>query len=159
MPNTTVVRADIYFYTACMAIDRIYYREHNFVLTLISGKLTNAEIGEHVIIMNRENAAYAGLIELADCRYLNDISELDATGLMVSAGMEKGRLRTTGGKGAIVVATDVVFGLARVYASIAEQARIDSRVYRDMDEAIDWLDMKHLKTDILRESQRKMVKA
>ncbi|PIP02583.1 MAG: hypothetical protein COW18_05265 [Zetaproteobacteria bacterium CG12_big_fil_rev_8_21_14_0_65_54_13] len=109
--------------------------------------------------MNRENAAYAGLIELADCRYLNDISELDATGLMVSAGMEKGQLRTTGGKGAIVVATDVVFGLARVYASIAEQARIDSRVYRDMDEAIDWLDMKHLKTDILRESQRKMVKA
>jgi len=137
-----------------MAIERIYYRDHHFVLTLIYGKLTNAEIGEHVLAMNKEYAGEAALVELADCRYLTDISELDARGLMVSANLEKGQLRTAGGKGAIVVASDLIYGMARVYASIAEQSRIDSQVYRDMDKAIEWLNVVHLKDEIYEHAER-----
>ncbi|TLS67224.1 hypothetical protein FEF65_07225 [Mariprofundus erugo] len=140
-----------------MAIERIFFREDNFVLTVIYGRLTNAEIGEHVIQMNREYAACSALVELADCRYLHDISALSSDGLMISAGMEKGQLRTAGSKGAIVVANDVVFGLARVYAAIAAQSRIDSRVYRDLDEAVDWLGMGHLKQAIHTEAEARNV--
>lgn len=127
------------------------------MLTLMYGRLTDAEVGEHVIRMNREYAATSALIELADCRYLHDISALSADGLMVSAGMEKGQLRTAGSKGAIVVANDLVFGLARVYAAIAAQDRVDSRVYRDLDEAIDWLGMNHLKDVIYAEAEARNI--
>jgi len=132
-----------------MAIERIYFREANFVLTLIYGKLTNAEIGQHVIEMNHENAASSGMMELADCRYLTDISELSAENLMVAASMEQGQPRTTGGKGAIVAISDKVYGLARVYAAIASGIRVDSQVFRDIDQAMTFLGVDHLKEKIL----------
>ncbi|WP_236075268.1 hypothetical protein [Mariprofundus sp. EBB-1] len=139
-----------------MAIERIYYREHNFVLTLIYGKLSNAELAEHVIKMHQENEKESALTELADCRYLTDVSELNVNGIVLSASMEKDHPRTFNGLGAIVVAHDAdhIYGLARAYAAIASQARIDSHVYRSLDEAIDWLAVNHLKDEIVHACER-----
>ena len=132
-----------------MSIERIYFRKEKFILTLIYGKLTNTEIGEHVMEMNNELATCTGLIELADCRFLTDISELNSEGLAFAASMEKGHPRTLGGKGAIVVSSEEVFDLARVYASIAAVARDDSQVFRNLDTAIGWLEVSPLRDKIL----------
>ena len=136
-----------------MAIKRIYFRENNFVLTQIYGKLTNSEISDHVIEMNHECSAEKGLMELADCRYLTDVSELNSNQLLIAATFEKGESRALGGKGAIVVASEQIFGLARVYASVAANIRTDSQVFRNMDEAITWLGVEHLKDDISKHAQ------
>jgi hypothetical protein len=132
-----------------MPIERKYFREDNFVLTLIYGELTSAQLSDHVIQMNQENSASAGLIELADCRHITDVSQLSGNSLILSAGMERGQARTLGGLGAIVVASDEIYGLAMMYATIAKDSRIDSRVYRSMDEAIEWLGVGHLKETVL----------
>lgn len=131
-----------------MPIKRKYFKDHNFVLTLFYGRLTQAELGQHVIEMNNEYKDKAGVNELADCRHLTDISELTTTGVVISAQMEKGEERSFGSKGAIVVASDAVYGLARAYATIAQEARVDSKVYRSMDEAIEWLGVDHLREQI-----------
>ena len=60
-----------------MTIERKYFKEQNFVLTLIYGKLKDEDLLEHVSTMNEEYSDIAGIIELADCRYINDISELN----------------------------------------------------------------------------------
>lgn len=132
-----------------MAIQRIYLNEHHFVLTIIYGKLTNAELGEHVVAMNEETACNVGMMELADCRYLTDVSELSAENLMIAASMETGQARVLGGKGAIVVASDTVYGLARVYAAVASDIREDSQVFRDMEQAMAFLGVTHLRQEIL----------
>ncbi|OIQ00052.1 MAG: hypothetical protein AUK35_05310 [Zetaproteobacteria bacterium CG2_30_46_52] len=132
-----------------MAIKRVYFREDNFVLTMIYGKLTNAEINAHVIAMNKENAKVTGLMELADCRYLTDTSELNSENLMVAASMERGQSRAIGGKGAIVAISDMVYALARVYAAIASDIREDSQVFRDINLAIAFLGIEHLKDEVL----------
>lgn len=131
-----------------MPIKRKYFEDENFVLTLIYGKLTRAELGQHVIEMNNEHKDKAGVNELADCRWLTDISELTTTDVVISAEMEREKGRTCGSKGAIVVASDTVYGLARAYATIAQEARVDSRVYRSMDEAIKWLEVDCLREQI-----------
>ena len=127
-----------------MSIERIYYQEPNFVLTLIYGKLTSGELADHVGTMNTEYAGIAGIKELADCRYLYDVSELSAEGLFFSAENEKGSTRVIGGKGAIVASSDVIYGLARMYSAIASNIREDSQAFRTLDEAIEFLDISNL---------------
>lgn len=122
-----------------MAIERIYYPEENFVLTLIYGKLTNADLGRHVIEMNREYSGIEGVREVADCRYITDVSELSGDGLLGSARMENGSSRVRHGRGAIVVASQHIYGLARMYAAISAQIRAESRVTYSLDEALDWM--------------------
>jgi len=131
-----------------MSIERIYFEAENVVLTLIYGKLTSSELSAHVTEMNDEYNTIEGIRELADCRYLTDVSELTGSTLINSAAMEKGSSRTIGGKGAIVVASDLIYGLASMYAAVARDIRDDSRVYRNMGEAVEWLKLDPIRTEI-----------
>jgi hypothetical protein len=131
-----------------MTIERIYFEQENVVLTLIYDKLTNHKLTAHVLEMNRDYNGIEGIREIADCRYLFDVSELASNNLLVAAGMEEGSSRTIGGKGAIVVANDLIHGLANMYATIASKIRDDSRVYRSMNEALDWLEVEPIRHKI-----------
>ena len=51
-----------------MAIERIYFKEENFVLTLIYGKLTESELITHVAEMHEEYSNIMGIREMADCQ-------------------------------------------------------------------------------------------
>lgn len=132
-----------------MAITRIYFKEENFVLTIIYDKLTDLELVEHVQAMNIEYAGIYGIKELADCRYLQDISELTARDMLTTADAEKETTRIVGGKGAIVAESDVIFGLASMYAAIASNIREDSKAFRSLDEAIDFLQVGDFKKKLL----------
>ena len=132
-----------------MAIDRIYFKEKNFVLTLIYDKLTDIELINHVHAMNTEYEGIYGIKELADCRYLYDISELTARDMLTTADAEKESTRVILGKGAIVAETDIIFGLASMYAAIASNIREDSKVFRSLDEAIDFLELGEFKSKLI----------
>ena len=132
-----------------MAINRIYFKEKNFVLTIIYDKLTDIELIEHVLAMNTEYEGIYGIKELADCRYLYDISELTARDMLTTADAEKESTRVILGKGAIVAETDIIFGLASMYAAIASNIREDSKVFRSLDEAIDFLELGEFKSKLI----------
>ena len=132
-----------------MSIERIYYKEENFVLTIIYDQLTDEELLEHVYTMNTEYAGIYGIKELADCRYLFDVSALTAKDMLTTADAEKDSTRVIMGKGAIVAETDVVFGLASMYAAIASNIREDSKVFRSMDKALDFLEVGSFKNTLL----------
>lgn len=132
-----------------MAIERVYFREHNFVLTIIFGKLTGRELAEHVLAMNRDYANIKGIRELADCRFLTDVSGLNEHEVVSSATKEQGSSRVIGGRGAIVAVAEEVFRLAEMYADVSSQIREDVRVFRTMDEAIGWLELEDFKKDFL----------
>ncbi|ATX80110.1 hypothetical protein Ga0123461_1697 [Mariprofundus aestuarium] len=131
-----------------MPIERIYFEDQNFVLTLIYGKLTNSELSNHVLEMNSEYSGIEGVREVADCRYINDVSELSGRGLLTSAELEEGSSRVVHGKGAIVVASEHIYGLARMYAAIASRIRDDSRVFYSMGEALQWMEVEPIQDKI-----------
>ena len=124
-----------------MAIERIYYKEQNFVLTIIFDELTDQELIEHVHAMNTDYEGIYGLKELADCRFLYDVSKLTARDMLSTADAEKGSERVIQGKGAIVAESDAIFGLASMYAAIASNIREESKAYRTLDEGLDALDI------------------
>ena len=132
-----------------MSIERVFFRDHNFVLTIISGKLTGRELSEHVLAMNRDYAFIKGIRELADCRFLTDVSELEEQEVVSSAGKERGSLRVVGGRGAIVAISEEVYSLAEMYADVASRIREDARAFRSMDEAIRWLELEDFKKEFL----------
>ena len=132
-----------------MSIERVFFREHNFVLTIIFGKLTGRELSEHVLAMNRDYSFIKGIRELADCRFLTDVSELDEQEVVSSAGKERGSLRVVGGRGAIVAISEEIYNLAEIYADVASQIREDAKVFRSMDEAIRWLELEDFKKEFL----------
>ncbi len=132
-----------------MAIDRIYFKKENFVLTLIYGKLTSSELYEHVLTMNRDYNGIYGIREFADCRFLSDVSELKHQDLMSSAQTEDGSTRVVGGKGAIVAEDDKIFGLASMYAAMAAGIREDSQAFRSLNEAIEFLEIGNFKKKLM----------
>ena len=75
-------------------------------------------------------------------RSLADLSEVTAVAvdMMVMAETAWMPLYVPGTRRAIVATGDVVYGLARTFASIAVQAGHDVRVFREMREAEAWLE-------------------
>ncbi len=146
-----------------MAIDRIYYKEQNFVLTIIYDELSDLELIEHVHAMNTEYKGVFGLKELADCRFLYDVSKLTPRDILSTADAEKGTERVIRGKGAIIAESDVVFGLASMYAAIASNIREESKAYRTLDEGFEALDIGDFKSvlesELSRSSYEKRFKA
>ena len=131
-----------------MSIQRIYFEPENFVLTLIYGKLTNSELTDHVMEMNREYNHIHGVRELADCRYLVDVSDLTGSAVLNSAEMESGAARAIGGRGAIVATSNLIIGLANMYAAVASDIRDESMVFRSMDEALKWLKIDSIRPEV-----------
>lgn len=131
-----------------MAIKRIYFENANFVLTLIYDSLTDMELVEHVHAMNTEYEGITGIKELADCRYLYDVSQLTARDMLSTADAEKGSDRVVQGKGAIIAESDVIFGLASMYAAIASNIREESKAYRKLDEGLNALDLGDARNEV-----------
>ncbi len=132
-----------------MAIKRVYFEEQNFVLSVFYDKLTNVGLTQHIIDMNLAFADKAAVNELADCRYLTDISKLTGGSIALSTQMESGQKRIVNSKCAIVVDSDVVYGLAQAYATFSRNMRGDARVFRSMDKAVKWLEVADIREKIL----------
>ncbi len=61
--------------------------------------------------------------------------------MLSTAKAEDGSERVIQGKGAIVAESDVIFGLASMYAAIASNIREESKAYKSLDEGINALDI------------------
>jgi len=72
------------------------------------------------------------------------LSQLSAEDMrmLVTAGAPHAH-RRTGGRTAIICATDVDFGMGRMFQTIASLQHVpfEIRVFRDTDEAMSWLDL------------------
>ena len=120
-------------------IQRHYKPDSRFTHVVITDELTDPQLNEHVVAFNDEAAERKGLLELADCRHLIDISTLTASGCVRSAMLEENQPRVHGGKLAILVQNELQFGMARAYSTAASSYRDSVHVFYDLQEALDWL--------------------
>ena len=133
-----------------MAITLHYKREMNFVLTRVFGEINDHQAKEHVLKLNEVAKNEKALNEIADCRNLNNFDKASVQGIFYAAALEQGQQRAIGGMLIIVVATDVIFRLARAYAIGAGDVRKEIIVTKSMEEAIQKLDYSDSDKEIIR---------
>jgi hypothetical protein len=106
------------------------------LLTRADGLVTFEDLSEHLDAEERDRAL--GLPELFDAR--GATTNLTATEVRALVQRAAAALRCNPlGPTAIVATDDVVFGMARMYAILTEQAGARVEVFRDVGSADRWL--------------------
>ncbi|MDE3215717.1 MAG: hypothetical protein KGO03_04915 [Gemmatimonadota bacterium] len=119
-----------------MAVAYAIDAEHQVVLVKAWGTVTGRELLDATDALHAMPAFRSAARELGDYR---DVETVD----LDSASVQKLAARSVFAGSvprAVVVATDVGFGMARMYQMLREGPTGDAlRVFRDMDEAIAWI--------------------
>jgi hypothetical protein len=75
------------------------------------------------------------LLDLLDCETVPDADEIRLAAARVTADLSTLRF----GRLAIAVASEVLFGSLRMFHTLSESAFTEAQVFRDRDEALQWL--------------------
>lgn len=120
-----------------MGFTRHYNQENNFMLTKVVGEINDEDLLHHVIALNKELEGLTNLKELADCREITKIN-LSTSETTTSANNEKNK---EGSKLAILTpkGNDLIFAMARAYQMFSEDYREHVQIFKNYNEAIDWL--------------------
>jgi NAD(P)-dependent dehydrogenase (short-subunit alcohol dehydrogenase family) len=119
----------------------VHYRidhESHRILTRAFGEVTLEEVLEHFDQLAADPSYERDLdvlLDLVDCKTLPEADEIRAAAERVTA--EALDLRF--GRLAVVVSSEALFGMARMFLTLGESAFSDAQVFRDRDDALAWL--------------------
>ncbi|MBW2495112.1 MAG: STAS/SEC14 domain-containing protein [Deltaproteobacteria bacterium] len=119
----------------------IHYRidaSINRITTRGFGELTLDEVIQHFDELSLDPSFEPGLdvlLDLADCKTLPESDQIRAAAQRVTAAPSSLRF----GRLAIVVTSEALFGMLRMFHTFAESAFSAAQVFRDRDEALRWL--------------------
>jgi hypothetical protein len=120
-----------------MAITFVVDRFRQRVLTHADGVVTFEDLNRH--LDQEELARGLDLPELIDARAATTNLTAEQIQQLVQRAADIAR-RIPFGPTAIVTTDDVVYGMARMYSMLAENAGVCLAVFRDLDAAEHWLD-------------------
>ena len=132
-------------------IEKNYYPEHDFILTIFYGETTAKELHEIIdklLEIEHDTGGMRGLTIL--CKESN--FKGTGAGDIMSAGekMRHAKFRKDG-KNAIIAETLLGYGLSRMYKVATDIMNLDElNIYKEngLDDAIKWLGVEHLKEQI-----------
>ena len=116
--------------------------ERNLVLTTGSGTLTDNDIIQFKARLLQDPDFKPGMKELSDIR---GIDQLDITPSGVQAMVQqdaRNSAEVASHKLALVVSKEVAYGMARMYQTLTQSNIETVGVFRDIDEARAWLQLK-----------------
>lgn len=124
-----------------MAISYRIDEAKGVVITTATGVLTDDDLLQHKERLTVEPRWKPGMRELSDIRRIErlEVTALGVKSLVSHDERSADRLRSF--RLAIVTADEVVFGMGRMYQMMTERNVPHVRIFRDMDEAIEWLDL------------------
>jgi hypothetical protein len=111
----------------------------NLILTAASGVLTDDDVLTLKRQLATDPAVRAGMSELSDVRGVTDL-QVTTQGVRRMV-WHDARLEPNAPapRIAIVATQDVIFGMARMYQQLASDARPEVGIFRDYNEALQWL--------------------
>ena len=116
----------------------------SLVLSRGWGVLTDRELLAHVRALTAEPRFAQHFRQLADLR--------DVTDLQVTASTIREMVRLNpfgaGSRRALVVTSDVVFGMARMYQILRDESPDEFRIFRKVDGALQWLGLADAKEEL-----------
>ena len=108
------------------------------ITTRAFAEVTIEEVLEHFDELLADPSYEPGLdalLDLVDCRTLLGIDEIRSVAGRATADLSSLRF----GRLAIVVVSDALFGMLRMFHTLSEAAFSDAQIFRDRDQALQWL--------------------
>jgi hypothetical protein len=109
------------------------------------GILTELEILRHVHLLTADPRFEPSMRQLADFRAVTDL-ELDADTIRQLASLSP---FGAGSQRALLVGSDVAYGMARMFQIMREDSPDELNVFRGFSSALDWLGLAHEEASIL----------
>jgi hypothetical protein len=108
------------------------------------------------LVMEREILAHVRAL-IADPRFARNFHQLidlrDVTNVQFTASTVEELVRLNpfgaGARRAVVITSDVVFGMARMYQILSDESPDELQIFRKMDDALQWLGIADAKTELL----------
>jgi hypothetical protein len=97
------------------------------------------EVLEHLDVLSADPSYETDLdvlLDLVDCKTLLGIDQIRSAAGRVTADLSSLRF----GRLAVVVGSDALFGMVRMFHTLSEAAFSDAQIFRDRDQALRWLD-------------------
>jgi hypothetical protein len=119
----------------------IHYRidaSSNRITTRVFGAVTIDEAFQHLDELSADPSYEPDLdvlLDLIDCETLLDTDQIRVAAARVTADLSTLRF----GRLAVVVASEVLFGSLRMFHTLSESAFSEAQIFRDRDEALQWL--------------------
>lgn len=117
-----------------------YSPELNLIVTVLMGRVHDRELLSAAANARPQQRLQPGCVEILDCRHALDNLQVTAAGLLEVARDLSARQSAEMGPLALLVRDDLQFGMANAFASVLVRDWRPVRVFRDVDEAIVWLD-------------------
>jgi len=117
----------------------------SLVLSLGWGVLTDRELLAHVRALTADPRFARDFRQLADLRDVTDV-QITASTIREMVGLNP---FGAGARRAVVVTNDVVFGMARMYQILSDESLDELRIFRKMDDALQWLWIADAKAELL----------
>lgn len=107
--------------------------------------VTDRELLAHVRTLTADPRFARNFRQLADLR---DVTDVQVTAPTIR---EMARLNPfgPGARRAVVVTSDVVFGMARMYQILADESSDELQIFRNVDDALRWLWIADAKVELL----------
>ena len=124
-----------------MPIEIKVFKKENYFISTWSGKITDSEAIQMFKEFYTSPEWVPGMHELADISQL-DFSSISSDGLIKMAKFNQMKLEehnVTNIKAAVYSPHDLQFGMARVYEVWADESPENIKVFRDFNEAKNWL--------------------
>lgn len=118
----------------------------SLVLSRAWDVLTGADLIRHARTLAADPGFKPHFSQLCDMRDVTEI-RTDAEGIREVAALNP---FGAGSRRALVVGSDVVFGMARMYQILNETSPDEFEIFRDVDEALKWLGVASAKAELLR---------
>lgn len=109
------------------------------VFTTASGRLTEEELLADKQKLTADPDFSPGLVELSDIRAVTDLAITPEGVARMVMQDEEDADKLGSHKLAIVVSKEVAFGLGRMYESMTQNNMPNVQIFREMEEARDWL--------------------
>ena len=124
-----------------MPIDYRVDSEQGILFVAVIGELDETELNDHATRMERDPTIIPELNALVDLREARVLGLQGKAIRNLAVRFREMNLVGDGSKLAIAATNDVVFGMARIYGAVRSNSKLEARVFREIDEARDWLGM------------------
>ena len=124
-----------------MPIDYEWDKKNSLIRTRLWGEVTDEDINAHTLKLFRDTRLTPPLLEIIDT---HDVDKLNITSQSLKNIADGARVnleKFAGHRTAIVAATDVIFGMARMYEILSDVAGSPVKIaaFRNIEDAIAWL--------------------
>jgi hypothetical protein len=114
--------------------------EKNLVHRELNGRVSAAEVIESIDSVVNHPDFRPGMQSLNDLREVENTADADYV-MRVAQAMVSHTDRLASAKIAVVVSTELIYGMLRMLQSYISETPLEVMLFKDLDEAVDWLDL------------------